>query len=66
MKQKIIVDIYEDGHIQVETQGFSGPVCLKESQFLKDILGEETERKLTPMFYQSQPVTIKKHISLCG
>jgi hypothetical protein len=66
MKQKIIVDILDDGEVKIETRGFKGPVCLAEAQFLKDILGEETQRKLTPMFYETQKTTIKKHISLCG
>ena len=65
-KQKIVIDIDSSGEVKIETVGFSGPVCLKESQFLKDLLGHETSYSLTPMFYQKDKVEIKKHINLCG
>ena len=41
MAKKIIVEIDNDGEVRIETQGYKGPICLEESQFLKDILGEE-------------------------
>ena len=39
MKQ-IIVEVSPDGEITIETRGFKGPACLKESKFLKDLLGQ--------------------------
>lgn len=36
--------------VRVKTTGFKGPVCLEESQFLKDLLGQEASRCLTPSF----------------
>ena len=66
MHKKIIMDIDESGEIRIETTGYSGPVCLEESKFLKDILGHETSYSLTPMFYQKEKTIVKKHINLCG
>ena len=65
-KQKIVIDIDSNGEVKIETVGFSGPVCLEESKFLKDLLGHETSYSLTPTFYQRGEVEIKKHINLCG
>ena len=65
MKQ-IVVDILDDGEVRIETKGFSGPVCLAEAQFLKDLLGKETARNLTPMFYQRGKEMVRKHLPLCG
>ena len=62
----ILVDIDDNGEVTITTKGFKGPVCLKESQFLKDLLGHELSQYLTPMFYQKDKVEIKKHINLCG
>ncbi len=67
MKEQIIVDVMDDGEVKIETKGFSGPICLKESQFLKDILGSEISKQLTPAYYQqSNNQTIRKIIPLCG
>jgi len=67
MKQ-IIVDVTNDGEVKVETRGFTGKSCLAESQFLKDLLGEETSRQLVAAYYQRQDEkeTVKKHLPLCG
>ena len=64
--KEIIVDISSDGEIKIETRGFKGKSCLKESQFLKDLLGNETSKQLTPAYYQEQKVTVKKYLPLCG
>lgn len=68
MKQqrKIIVDIGEDGEVQIETHNYKGPVCLAESKFLKDLLGEEIAQQLVPAFYEKQDQKIKKYLPLCG
>ena len=64
--KKIILDIDDTGEVRIETTGFKGPVCLEESQFLKELLGQETKRCLTPLFYQRGETLVKKHINLCG
>ena len=66
MQKQIVVDIDDSGETRIETKGFKGPVCLEESKFLKDLLGQELSRYLTPMFYQQNKVEVKKHINLCG
>ena len=67
MKQ-IIIDIKDDGEVKIETRGYSGSSCVEESQFIKDILGEETAKHLTPAYYQrqGQKESVKRHLPLCG
>ena len=67
MKQ-IVIDISDDGEVKIETRGFQGKKCVEESQFLKDLLGKETARQLTPAYYQrqGQKEVVKKHLPLCG
>jgi hypothetical protein len=67
MKQ-IVIDIADDGELKIETRGFSGASCVAESEFLKDLLGKETARQLTPAYYQrqDQKEVVKKHLNLCG
>lgn len=67
MKQ-IIIDVTDEGEVKIETRGFQGKDCIAESQFLKDVLGEETARQLTPAYYQRRNAkqTVKKHLPLCG
>ncbi len=65
MKQ-IILDLLEDGEIKIETKGFTGKACIEESQFLKDLLGSEVSRSLTPAYYSTGKETRKKHLNLCG
>jgi hypothetical protein len=64
--KEIVVDISNDGQIQVETKGFTGKSCIEESQFIKDVLGSETARQLTPTFWQKGQAKIKKYLTLCG
>ena len=65
MKQ-IIVEVSPDGEITIETRGFKGAACLKESKFLKDVLGRELSQQLTPAYYQENKKKIKKYLQLCG
>lgn len=64
MQKEIIVTICDDAEIKIESKGYSGPVCLAEAQFLKDILGEEISRVLTPAYYQNEHK--RQFIPLCG
>ena len=64
--KEIIIDVSDDGEVQIETKGFKGKSCLMESEFLKDVLGKETSRQLTPAYYQEEKETVKKYLSLCG
>ncbi|MEE8591624.1 MAG: DUF2997 domain-containing protein [Spirochaetia bacterium] len=64
--KEIIIDVSDDGEIRIETRGFKGKSCLAESEFLKDLLGKETSRQLTPAYYQEEKQTVKKYLPLCG
>ena len=64
--QEIIIDISNDGEIRIETRGFVGKSCVNEAHFIKDVLGSETARQLTPAYWQKSQVKIKKYLPLCG
>ena len=64
--KEIVIDVSDDGQIQIETKGFTGKSCIEESQFIKDILGRETARQLTPTYWQKSQAKIKKYLPLCG
>lgn len=64
--KEIVIDVSEDGEVRIETRGFSGKSCITESQFIKDVLGKETETRLTPTYWQKTNQTIKKYLPLCG
>ena len=62
----ILIDVTDNGEIRIETKGFNGPVCLEESQFLKDLLGTEISTVLVPCYYQRGKETVKRHLPICG
>ena len=64
--KEIVIDIAEDGEIRLETKGFTGKVCIEESQFLKNLLGKETYKQLTPAYYNTNKEKVKKYLQLCG
>jgi len=65
--KQIIIDVLDSGEIKIETKGFKGKSCIEESQFLKDLLGEEKARNLVPAYYQTKnKAVIHKHLPLCG
>ena len=64
--KEIIIEVSDDGEVRIETRGFKGKSCLAESKFLKDVLGKETSRQLTPAYYQEEKETVKKYLPLCG
>ena len=64
--KEIIADISEQGEITIETRGFKGKSCVEETQFLKDLLGTETSRQLTPAYYQEEKQAVRKFLPLCG
>lgn len=64
--KEIIVDISDEGEVNIETRGFQGKGCLEEARFIKDLLGKETARQLTPAYWQEDTTAIKKYLPLCG
>ena len=63
--KEIVIDISDDGEISIETKGFKGKVCIEETQFLKNLLGKETYKRLTPAYYNNKK-QVKKYLQLCG
>jgi hypothetical protein len=64
--KEILIEVSDDGEVRIETRGFKGKSCLAESEFLKDLLGKETSRRLAPAYYQEEKETVKKYLPLCG
>jgi hypothetical protein len=64
--KEIVIDISYDGEIKIETSGFKGKSCVSESQFIKDVLGSETARELTPTYWEEEQLQVKKYLPLCG
>jgi len=64
--KQIIIDVMDSGEIKIETKGFKGKSCIEESQFLKDLLGEEKARNLVPAYYTRNKTAIRKYLPLCG
>lgn len=64
--KEIVVEIKDDGEIQIETKGFKGKDCVMETEFLKKVLGKETSRSLTPAYWQENHAHTKKYLPLCG
>ena len=54
------------GEIKIETIGYMGKGCIEESQILKDLLGETEVSKLTPAYFKTEKVEVKKHLPICG
>jgi hypothetical protein len=63
--KEITIDVSADGEISIESRGFTGKACLEETKFLKDLLGKEIHKQLTPAYYQGKQKT-KKYLQLCG
>jgi len=64
--KEIIIDVTDDGEIKIETHGFTGKSCVEETGFIKNLLGHEIARQLTPAYYTRNNKNIRKHIPLCG
>jgi hypothetical protein len=60
------VDIAPDCEIQITTKGFTGKNCVSETQFLKDLLGTETEKTLYPVYFVENEQENKQFVPLCG
>ncbi len=65
MKQ-IIIDIDQDGELKIQTKGFQGKDCIKDSEFIKELLGREKAIQLVPAYYTQNKQVIKKYLQLCG
>ena len=64
--KEIVVEVKRNGEIQIETRGFKGKDCIRETEFLKKVLGKETSQTLTPAYWQENHNLTKKYLPLCG
>jgi len=64
--EEIIIDVSDQGEITLETRNYKGKACMKDSQFIKDLLGRELTSQLTPAYYQTTKKTVKRYLKLCG
>lgn len=66
--KEIIIDISDNGEVKVETVGFKGKSCLKESSFIESVLGKPLFQELTPAYYENDNTAQqnKKFLNLCG
>lgn len=64
--KEILIEITENGDLKLETRGFPGKTCIEGSQFIKDLLGNEIYRQLTPSAYKQNNKEIKMYLALCG
>ena len=64
--KEIVIDVSDDGQIQIQTKGFTGKSCIEESRFIKEVLGCEIALQLTPTYWQKNQIKIKKYLPLCG
>lgn len=69
MAKEIVLTVDLNGEIKIETKGFKGKGCLKESAFLEKVLGNELTSELTPAYFEFDPETqthAKKYLNICG
>jgi stress-induced morphogen len=68
MSKKIRIEVDENGEIKIETLGFKGKSCLKESKWIKDLLGSEISSQLTPAYFMTEESkeVRKKFLPICG
>ncbi len=67
--KEIIIDVDESGEVKIETKGFKGKSCIKESAFIENVLGKETFKQLTPAYFEfdgAAASATKKFLPLCG
>ena len=64
--KEIVVEVKNNGEIQIMTRGFKGKDCITESEFLKKVLGKETAKSLTPAYWQENQTLTRKYLPLCG
>ena len=52
--QEIIIDVDDEGAVEVKTHGFKGKACVKASQFIEEALGKITNTKKTAEYYAEE------------
>jgi len=52
--EEIIIDVDEEGVVEVKTHGFKGKGCVKASQFIEEALGKIASMKKTSEYYAEE------------
>ena len=62
MSQRIIVEIQQDGQINVETKGIKGPKCRDYIRVLEQLLEAETiDSSYTAEYFETEQVDVLRH-----
>ena len=54
MAQEIVIEIDDEGGVEVKTHGFKGKACIHASQFIEEALGKIANVKKTGEYYAEQ------------
>jgi hypothetical protein len=54
IKREIEISIGPEGDVHISTKGVRGKACLELVKFLEESLGEVTDRKLKPEYYEQE------------
>ncbi len=54
MAKEIIIDIDDEGVVEVKTHGFKGKACMKASEFIEQALGKVMSTKKTGEYYAEE------------
>ena len=54
MGKEIIIDIDDEGTVEVKTHGFKGKACIKASEFIEQALGSVLSTKKTGEYYAEE------------
>ncbi len=61
--KEIIIEIGEDGQIEIRGEGFKGKECSEKMKFIEDALGVgDGKRKNLPSYYQSETTKLKQRV----
>ena len=60
MSKTITITVDPEGKIKLETEGYSGPACLKATEALEKLLGKKVAEKKTPEFYRKEEGRVRQ------
>ena len=56
--RRIILEIDQDGEVNVEAQGYVGKSCMKDTEWLEKLLGKVTKRTFKKEYHEYEVVKI--------
>jgi Protein of unknown function (DUF2997) len=54
MAGEIIIEVDDEGTVEVKTHGFKGKACMKASEFIEQALGKVVSTKKTGEYYAEE------------